>query len=107
MKNRMPKLMALLLCVVMVATLFAGCNNTPSSGGDEINYDIDLTQKPKLNVLMPNSGKDIKEVNSHVNAQLIQRFGYQPVDDAVGTAGAVVQRHICQGLGFLKYCGHG
>lgn len=78
MKNRMPKLMALLLCVVMVATLFAGCNNTPSSGGDEINYDIDLTQKPKLNVLMPNSGKDIKEVNSNVNAQLIQQLtGYE------------------------------
>lgn len=77
MKNRMPKLISLLLCIVMVASLFAACTPTTESEY-EINYDIDLTQKPKLNVLMPNSGKDIKEVNSNINAELIQQLtGYE------------------------------
>ena len=79
MKTRIAKLVALLLCVAMVATMFAACGNT--SGGDEefpINYDIDLTQKPKLNVLMPNSGRDINSVNTDNNALLIQQLtGYE------------------------------
>ena len=79
MNKRAVKLIALLLCAVMATALFAGCGG----GGEsefEINYDIDLTQKPTLNVLMPNSGKDIKEVNSSSNAQLIQQLtGYEVV----------------------------
>ena len=79
MNNRVAKLIALLLCAVMATALFAGCGG---GGGvqSEINYDIDLSQKPTLNVLMPNSGKDIKEVNSSSNAQLIQQLtGYEVV----------------------------
>ena len=78
MNNRIAKFVALLLCVVMAATMFAAC--TGGGGSDEfpINYDIDLTQKPKLNVLMPNSGRDINAVNSDNNALLIQQLtGYE------------------------------
>lgn len=79
MKTRIAKLVALLLCVAMVATLFAACGG-PTGGDDEfpINYDIDLTQKPKLKVLMPNSGRDINTVNTDPNALLIQQLtGYE------------------------------
>lgn len=77
MKKTTWKLICLLLCAVMVASLFVGCTDTPEYE-DEINYDIDLTQKPKLNVLMPNSGKDISQVNSNVNAELIEQLtGYE------------------------------
>lgn len=76
MKNRFPKLLALLLCIAMAASVFVGCDRTESEY--QINYDIDLTQKPKLNVLMPNSGKSISEVNSSSNALLIQELtGYE------------------------------
>lgn len=78
MKNRMTKLMSLLLCVVMVASLFAACGGTGGGSEYEINYDIDLNQKPKLNVLMPNSGKSVEEVNTNSNALLIQELtGYE------------------------------
>ena len=77
MNKRVVKLIALLLCAVMAAALFAGCGGTTESEF-QINYDIDLTQKPKLNVLMPNSGKDISQVNSNSNALLIQQLtGYE------------------------------
>lgn len=76
MKNRTLKLICLLLCAVMVASMFAAC--TPSEGEYQINYDIDLSVKPKLNVLMPNSGKNIAEVNSNANALLVQQLtGYE------------------------------
>lgn len=72
----MKKLIALLLCIVMVTVLFTACTETQSEY--QINYDIDLTQKPKLNVLMPYSGKSIDEVNSSSTAQLIQTLtGYE------------------------------
>ena len=78
MKNRGLKIIALLLCIAMTAALFAACGSDSNKGGDEINYDIDLTQKPKLNVLMPNSGKPIEAVNSNSNALLIQQLtGYE------------------------------
>ena len=78
MKNRGLKIIALLLCIAMAAAMFAACGTNSNKGGDEINYDIDLTQKPKLNILMPNSGKPIEAVNSNVNAQLIQQItGYE------------------------------
>ena len=76
MNKRVAKLLVMLLCAVMTISLFAGCGSTESEY--QINYDIDLTQKPKLNVLMPNSGKSIDEVNSSATATLIQQLtGYQ------------------------------
>ena len=78
MKMRTMKILSLLLCIVMAASMFAACDGPSGGYEDEINYDIDLTQKPKLNVLMPNSGKDIKAVNSSPNALLIQQLtGYE------------------------------
>ena len=74
MKNRGLKIIALLLCIAMAAAMFAACGDGSNKGGDEINYDIDLTQKPKLNILMPNSGKPIEAVNSNSNALLIQQL---------------------------------
>lgn len=77
MRIRMPKLISLLLCVVMVASLFSACTQTQSDEY-QINYDIDLSQKPKLNVLMPNSGRDINAVNSDVTAELVEQLtGYE------------------------------
>ena len=79
MNNRIAKLLALLLCVVMVASLFTGCVEYSDEGNEfPINYDIDLTQKTTLNVLMPNSGRDIDAVNNDNNALLIQQLtGYE------------------------------
>ena len=78
----MKKILSLILLATMLLTsvLATACGG-PSNGGnnvtDEINYDIDLSNKPQLNVLMPNSGKDIASVNNNVNAQVIQQItGY-------------------------------
>lgn len=87
----MKRILALILFVVLLSTsvfTFASCNK--KTGNDyEINYDIDLTQKPELKILMPNSGKDIGAVNSSSNATLIEKLtGYKvtytqlPVDAA-------------------------
>lgn len=73
MKNR-KWILPMLLCFVMVFSLCA-CNRTDSEYS--INYDIDLSQKPTLNVLMPYSGRTIEEVNNDSNAALIEELtGY-------------------------------
>ena len=41
-----------------------------------------------------------------LDAQFVNGLGHQAVDDAVGAAGAVVQRRIGQGLRFFKYNAH-
>ncbi len=75
MKKTVCKLLAALLCVAMLAS-FAACG--PAQSEYEINYDIDLSQKPKLNVLMPYSGKSIEAVNADGTAALIQQLtGYE------------------------------
>ena len=75
MNKRVAKLMALLLCAVMMLSLLAACGSKEE--GSEINYDIDLSQKPTLNVLMPNSGKNIDEVNNSYNAKVVEQItGY-------------------------------
>ena len=60
--------MAMLLSAVCA---FASCKNDKKKG-DDINYDIDLSQKPNLSILMPNSGKSVDAVNSSPNALLIE-----------------------------------
>ena len=79
----MKRILALILFVVLLSTsmfTLASCKK-PDGGntaGDEINYDIDLAQKPTLQVLMPNSGKSIDAVNSSSNATLIESLtGYK------------------------------
>ena len=79
----MKRILALILFVVLLSTsmfTLASCKKPDggSTGGDEINYDIDLAQKPELQVLMPNSGKSIDAVNSSSNATLIESLtGYK------------------------------
>ena len=76
----MKKIVSLILCMAMILSAcfaFASCRKDEKSG-DDINYDIDLTQKPQLNILMPNSGKSIDAVNSSPNALLIEQLtGYK------------------------------
>ena len=66
--------MAMLLTAVCS---FASCKDDKKKG-DDINYDIDLSQKPNLSILMPNSGGSIEAVNSSPNALLIEQLtGYK------------------------------
>lgn len=79
----MKRILALILFVVLLSTsmfTLASCKKPDggSTGGDEINYEIDLAQKPTLQVLMPNSGKSIDAVNTSSNATLIESLtGYK------------------------------
>ena len=80
----MKKILSLILVVAMLATTICGLvscgggGDNSGNGGDEINMNLDLSQKPALNVLMPNSGFSIDAVNSNVNATLIEQLtGYK------------------------------
>ena len=50
--KKLKIVLAAVLCAVM-AVCFVAC--TPGGSDYEINYDIDLNNKPQLNVLMPYS----------------------------------------------------
>ncbi|HIR65520.1 MAG TPA: extracellular solute-binding protein [Candidatus Fimimonas gallinarum] len=72
--KKLKIVLAAVLCAVM-AVCFVAC--TPGGSDYEINYDIDLNNKPQLNVLMPYSGKPISEVNADPTAKLIEQLtGY-------------------------------
>lgn len=65
----------LAFAVAAGAAALAGCGKSYSS---DINMDIDLSQKPVLSVLMPNSGRSIEEVNADRTAEVIEEFsGYK------------------------------
>ena len=67
-----------MLCTCLLTVVSCNDNNKTNTGSDEINYDIDLSNKPTLNVLMPNSGKGIDAVNSDPTALLIEKLtGYK------------------------------
>ncbi len=76
----MKKILSLILCMTMLLSAlcaFASCGGGKGND-DEINYDIDLTQKPELKILMPNSGKSVDAVNNSPNALLIEQLtGYK------------------------------
>lgn len=75
MKNTTKKLLCGAMAGVLSLGAFAACGG--KSGGTEVNMDIDLTQKIELNVLMPNSGRDIADVNADNNAKTIEQItGY-------------------------------
>ena len=77
MKKHVLKLFSLVLAILMLATLFVACGGKKPNEY-EINYDIDLSKKPKLNVLMPYSGRSIQDVNSDATAKLIEELtGYE------------------------------
>ena len=80
----MKKILSLMLAGTMLVTSLLSLSSCfkkdDNKGGSdyEINYDIDLSQKPTLQVLMPNSGKSIESVNSNSNALLIEQLtGYK------------------------------
>ena len=77
----MKKFLSLMLLVAMLITSVISLTACPTPGpeaGTEINMDIDLSSKPALNVLMPNSGKSVEEVNSDPTALLIEQLtGYK------------------------------
>ncbi|MBO7196148.1 MAG: extracellular solute-binding protein [Clostridia bacterium] len=79
----MKKILSLILCVAMLASgiLALSACNRGNGGNDseyEINMELDLSTKPELKVLMPNSGKNIEAVNSNSNATLIEQLtGYK------------------------------
>ena len=76
----MKKFLSLILVIAMLCTCLlavTSCGSKGDDGDDEINYDIDLNNKPTLKVLMPNSGKTTEAVNADPTAQLIaQLTGY-------------------------------
>ena len=78
----MKKIVSLILLVAMLVTSVLATSCGGDNGGDNfvdtVNYDIDLSKKPTLKVLMPNSGKSIEEVNSDNTALLIEELtGYK------------------------------
>ena len=75
----MKKILSILLLIAMLSStlvMFAGCG--PKGSEYEIDYDIDLSKKPTLSVLMPNSGKSKEAINSDKTAVLIEELtGYK------------------------------
>ena len=81
-KKLSPGIIAAIACgvvavlAIVLVIVFGGGDG--GRGNYEINMNIDLNDKPELNVLMPNSGKNIEAVNDNVNALLIEELtGYK------------------------------
>lgn len=67
--------LAVITCAILTFSFF-GCNG--GSGDSRINFDIDLSKKPELSVLMPYSGYEIGTVNSSLTAKTIEKLtGYK------------------------------
>ena len=80
----MKKIISLILCAAMlISSMLAmtscfGKNKKKDKYSDEVNLNLDLSNKPTLNILMPNSGKSIESVNNNANALLIEQLtGYK------------------------------
>ena len=75
----MKKIISILFTLTLMICL-VGCGKTYANDVDNINYDIDLTKKIELSVLMPNSGYDKDTMNNDPNAKLIETLtGYKTV----------------------------
>lgn len=90
------KTMKKIFCGAMAGALvlasFASCGGSESY---EVNYDIDLSQKINLSVLMPNSGYDISVVNSDSNAQVIEELtGYHVTYSQLPASNASTQLNL-------------
>ena len=72
-------LLAMAISGVLMLTACGGGGGNGGGGSDyQINMNIDLSKKPELKVLMPNSGRDINAVNNDPNALLIEQLtGYK------------------------------
>lgn len=77
----MKKLIAMLLCLTAVATLFSiGCVKPKTDDTQSVKLDIDLNQKPELDILLPNTGYDDKTLNADYNAGVVETItGYKSV----------------------------
>ena len=80
----MKKIISLILCAVMLLSclmMATSCGKKDKDGDNEtVDLNVDLNQKPTLNILMPNSGKSIDAVNNNPNAALIEQLtGYDVV----------------------------
>ncbi len=78
----MKKIISLILCAVMLLSclmMVTSCGKKNKGVDNEtVDLNVDLNQKPALNILMPNSGKSIDAVNSSPNALLIEQLtGYK------------------------------
>ena len=78
MKKFLSFILVIATLLTSIVALVACTDNGTTTGGTEINMNIDLSKKPTLNVLMPNSGKRVEEVNSDPTALLIEQLtGYK------------------------------
>lgn len=76
----MKKIITVVSVILALAVLFSVCACSPSSDEYPIDFDIDLSQKPQLSILMPYSGYSIDKVNSSSTAQTIEKLtGYKTV----------------------------
>ena len=79
-QNSMKKIITVVSVILALAVLFSVCACSPSSDEYPIDFDIDLSQKPQLSILMPYSGYSIDKVNSSSTAQTIEKLtGYKTV----------------------------
>lgn len=85
----MKKLVSTSLAIVLAGTValtVAGCGGR---GATSYNPNIDLTNKPNLSVLMPNSGYDKDYVNNDPNAAVVEEVtGYHVNYEQLQAAGA-------------------
>lgn len=78
----MKKLLSIVLLIAMLCTSVVALTACPKPGpsDSDINMDIDLSNKPNLKVLLPNSGKDENYLNTNSNALLVQELTGYVVD---------------------------
>ena len=78
MKKFLSFILVIATLLTSIVALVACTDNGTTTGGTEINMNIDLSKKPTLNVLMPNSSKSIEEVNADPTAKLLETLtGYK------------------------------
>ena len=78
----MKKLLSIVLLIAMLCTSVVALTACPKPGtsDSDINMNIDLSNKPNLKVLLPNSGKDKNYLNTNSNALLVQELTGYVVD---------------------------
>lgn len=79
MKNRTGKFISFLLCAIVCATAvsaFVGCGFTNTD--PDIPLDVDMTDKPELELMLQNSGMTVDELNAEPTAGLLEELtGYK------------------------------
>jgi len=76
--NKIIKTVSVAVAAFTVAATIAAVSGCKKTYESEIDMNIDLTAKPELSILMPNSGRDIEAVNADYNAEVIQTItGYK------------------------------